>query len=155
MTRLVGYQNKADTTGVEVDPSHAEAFKRIYGSGSGLSSPVRRPSFLMGILYLIVAALGISAATAVGAVTYVAASLLEGWVISVLWRWFIVTTFGLPALSVVAAIGVVIFFRSVVTPPPSTCCDHKQKANSWLQIAGSVVRPFLFLAFGAVWHCFM
>lgn len=138
---MFGRHDKTVTTGVE-EVDHALPL-------------VRKPSLMMGILYLIVATLGISAMTALGPVVYVAASLLEGWVISVLWRWFIVTTFGLPAMSVVAAIGVVIFFRSVITPQPAVRCEHKQEAKSWFQISCSVIRPLLFLAFGAIWHCFM
>jgi hypothetical protein len=31
--------------------------------------------------------------------------IIKGWVLSILWSWFIVGTFGLPALSIPAAIG--------------------------------------------------
>lgn len=33
-------------------------------------------------------------------------AILRGWVLSIMWNWFVVSTFGLPALSIAAAIGV-------------------------------------------------
>ena len=38
----------------------------------------------------------------------VAGTILRGWVLSILWKWFMVSAFGLPVLSVAAAIGVSI-----------------------------------------------
>jgi len=38
----------------------------------------------------------------------VVSCLLRGWVLSILWRWFMVPTLGLPALSVPQAIGIAL-----------------------------------------------
>jgi len=43
-------------------------------------------------------------------------AILQGWVMSVLWRWFIVPTFGLGEISIPVAIGITLFV-SVVRPP--------------------------------------
>ena len=38
-------------------------------------------------------------------VTVVAASLMNGWALSLLWKWFVVSVFEVPSLSLVQAIG--------------------------------------------------
>lgn len=46
---------------------------------------------------------------ALGLVAYfIGMTIFRGWTLSVLWGWFVVTTFGLPALSIPQAIGATI-----------------------------------------------
>lgn len=48
---------------------------------------------------------------------------LDGWVLSILWGWFAVPTFGLPALSIPTAIGLRVIL-GYLTPMPG---NHNQK----------------------------
>ncbi|TSC81867.1 MAG: hypothetical protein G01um101420_780 [Parcubacteria group bacterium Gr01-1014_20] len=58
---------------------------------------------ILAILLVLVLGIGVmlGLAVAIGALS----SLLRGWVLSILWGWFMVPTFGLPELGVVPAIG--------------------------------------------------
>ena len=84
-------------------------------------------------------------------VVYIPVALLDGLVMSKLWKWFMVTAFGLPALSVVMAIGVCICIHSFI----SVTNGCKQEKQSWPQILAGLFRPLIFLALGAIWHCFL
>lgn len=86
-----------------------------------------------------------------GVAFYIPVALLDGWVMSILWRWFMVTAFGLPALSVVAAIGVCICIHSFI----ATTNNCKQEKQGWPQIVGGLLRPLVFLLLGALWHYFL
>lgn len=41
---------------------------------------------------------------------------INGWAFSVLWKWFIVSTFGLPALSIPVAIGLLLTVGFLMPP---------------------------------------
>lgn len=50
-------------------------------------------------------------------------TILEGWVLSILWRWFVAPALGVPVLTVAQAIGfalVVAFLRDRYEPRPRT-----------------------------------
>jgi hypothetical protein len=49
---------------------------------------------------------------------------LEGWVISLLWGWFMVPTFGLPSLSIPLALGISLVISA--SRPPSQIADGKE-----------------------------
>lgn len=95
---------------------------------------------LEGCLILLFATI---TAMAVGAI-------LNGFVISVVWGWFIVPIFGLPSLTIAEAVSVVIVARAVVNPVSKS--DSKNKGwEDWLSdfITYSVVGPFMIL--GLAW----
>lgn len=94
---------------------------------------------------------GAIVAAVAGAAVYIPVALLDGWVMSILWRWFMVAAFGLPALSVVMAIGVCICIHSFI----STVNNCKQEKQEWPQILAGLLRPFIFLLLGALWRCFL
>lgn len=86
----------------------------------------------------------------------VISSLLRGYALSVLWGWFMVPTLGLPALSVVQAIGIAIVI-SFLTYQYNDC---QKKEKSFGETVGqasvmAVVYPLGALLFGWVIHQFM
>lgn len=78
-------------------------------------------------------------------------SMLNGWVLKVLWSWFIVPTFHLPELGVASAIGLsfVVGFLTI----PSTKSDNKNDAHTIL--LAMVMKPAFALLFGWILSRFM
>jgi len=79
-------------------------------------------------------------------------AILHGWILSLLWKWFFVPTFGLPGLRLVEAIGISIvigffLFRS----------DHREEKKEKLMqnTANSFFTPFVFLGIGWIVQLFM
>jgi len=92
----------------------------------------------MAILFVIILLVGVIAVS----------SIWSGYVFSILWAWFIVPLFGLPALSVAAAIGVTLVVRFLT---------HQRQpgmpsGQTWASIA---IVPLVFLAIGWVVKGFM
>lgn len=81
----------------------------------------------------------------------VTATLLDGWVISVLWAWFMVPIFDLPTLTLVQAIGVGVV---VSTFTARTTIYKNQEVSSATWIAVFTV-PLFSLLMGWVVHLFM
>ena len=83
-------------------------------------------------------------------VLMVYAATLNGWALSKLWAWFIVSTFGLSALSIPAAIGLSL----VVGYLTQTLKPDKDKKPYWETLVeggvASTVKPLFALAFGAI-----
>jgi len=82
----------------------------------------------------------------------VVSSILKGYVLSILWGWFIVPVFSLPELTVVSAIGIAI----VVSYLTHQYNENKGEGKSFdKRIAIIILRPFFVLLFGWVVHLFM
>lgn len=81
---------------------------------------------------------------------------LSGWALSILWSWFMVAVFALPALTIPQAIGV-----SLVVSYLTHQVDHKDdRSRPFGQIllhmvAYGTLKPLSALAFGAVVKGFM
>lgn len=95
----------------------------------------------LGIIVAIIAAMFLSA-------------IWSGYVLTVLWGWFIVPLFGLPALSLVYAIGlslVVGYLTHQLTPTSG------KEVNEYLMTAGwyAFIKPLVFLGVGFVVTLFM
>ncbi len=76
------------------------------------------------------------------ALLIVVSALLNGWVLSILWGWFIVPTFGLPKLSVVTAIGIALTVHYL------TYQYHKEaKSEQDDELGILFMRSFLFVIF--------
>jgi hypothetical protein len=71
----------------------------------------------------------------------VPATLLNGWAISVLWSWFVVSNFHLPPITVAQAIGLWLLV-SLFTPTP-----HDGRPSLVLLLEG-IARSLLLLALG-------
>lgn len=74
-------------------------------------------------------------------------TILNGWVFSILWEWFVAPVFGLPLLSIPAAIGVALC-SSYLTHQQSFHEDHK--VDPLKTVAHSLLRPFMALAIGFI-----
>lgn len=81
-------------------------------------------------------------------------SILNGYVLSVLWTWFVVPTFGLPKLSIPVAIGISLVV-SYLTHQRSDSSDD-DKDNLLLKwVARLVLNPLVALLFGWIVHFFV
>ncbi len=97
---------------------------------------------LFAVLGLVVAGVLLAALSAV----------VNGWVLSILWGWFMVPTFGLPALSIPAAIGVAL----VVHYLTSEFNDAKDPERKWyVPLIYALTKPLCALLVGAIVHSFL
>lgn len=79
-------------------------------------------------------------------------TLLRGFAAAQCWAWFVVPTFGLPALGLVQALGLGLTV-AVFTPMPSTSSD---KDEDWYKpLLMQAIYPLIILLFGAIYHAFM
>lgn len=101
-------------------------------------------SILTAILGIVVAAFGFGALC----------SILNGYVLSILWAWFIVPTFHAPVLSIPVAIGVSMVIH-YLTFTDTTDLAKKEDSKWWSSLLIALLRPVVVLAFGAVVHCFV
>lgn len=81
--------------------------------------------------------------------------ILHGWVLSILWRWFMVPTFHLPTLQIPAAIGIslvveLITYHHVDAEPKNESATDKMFG----QLSMMLFLPLYVLAFGWVVHKF-
>ena len=85
-------------------------------------------------------------------------SIINGYVLTVLWDWFMVPTFGLPHLSLAPAIGMALVV-SYLTHQSIPSSEKEDKEDIGLTIAKAVFRsvayPALVLLFGGIVHSFM
>lgn len=82
--------------------------------------------------------------------------IINGYVLSVLWRWFIVPTFDAPALGVVSAIGVAMVV-SYLTYQTHDCKKEKKSLSNIIKEGANVIawKASLALFFGWIVHLFM
>ena len=80
-------------------------------------------------------------------------TILSGYVLSILWAWFIVSTFGLPLLTVPVAIGVMLVVGYLTKQSDFNNSDREdyQKRMNVVQI----VKPLSALAVGWIIKLFM
>ena len=79
--------------------------------------------------------------------------ILKGWVLSILWGWFVVPTFHLPPLNVVTAIGVSMVFSYAINGLQTAKINEEE--NTWKKIATMLLAPFVVLGTGWIIHQFM
>lgn len=84
-----------------------------------------------------------------GFVTAVLGSMLSGYALSVMWSWFMVPTFGLPNLSIPAALGLCLVVRYMTMERRKTKEDG-EKLKPGERTAESFAIPLLFLGVGWV-----
>ena len=90
-------------------------------------------------------------------VTLIGGTLLRGWALSILWGWFIVSTFHAQPLRIVEAIGVslVVGFLTASYPKASTTESRPQSLLLIEAIGYSFLLPFITLGVGWIVHLFM
>ena len=69
---------------------------------------------------------------------------LEGFVVSAIWGWFIVSLFGLPSLGLAGGIGLILLFRMLRGTEPNDIADEPMKTEDVIdhllaRVANSVV----------------
>lgn len=101
----------------------------------------------------------VSGVVALASVILLISSLINGWVLSLLWAWFLVPTFHLPYLTLVQAIGLMLTVK-VVTHRFNTDSDLDEGIETYVGKAiGSAISyvfiyPLLELLFAWVVHFF-
>jgi len=82
--------------------------------------------------------------------------LLKGYVLTVLWGWFVVTTFGLPALSLASAIGIALTVSFLTHQVIEQQEKKRDIADSVVHSVGvTVLHPLLALLMGWIVQKFM
>lgn len=82
----------------------------------------------------------------------------SGFVLCKLWAWFIIPTFGLPALSVGVAIGIALLINYLTAQPLSNSKQDNGKSASeklWEAILVPLLRPAISLLFGWIVTLFL
>lgn len=78
-------------------------------------------------------------------VLVVISSILRGYVLSVLWGWFVVPTFGLPALSIPIAIGISLILAFTTH---QISVKKEEDKSFGTQFSNIILHPLLVLAIG-------
>ena len=78
-------------------------------------------------------------------VLVVISSILRGYVLSVLWGWFVVPTFGLPALSIPIAIGISLILAFTTH---QISVKKEEDKSFGTQFSNIILYPLLTLAIG-------
>lgn len=86
----------------------------------------------------------------VALVMLVPVALWRGYVLSILWGWFIVPTFGAPALSLVMAIGLAIVVGMFTASIPSKKKDDEDDKALSNYFVNGFITPALSLLFGYI-----
>jgi len=88
-----------------------------------------------------------------GSLVAVPLVILQGWVLSVMWGWFVAPTFGIAELSVPVGIGI-CFIASFLTrqTPNNTGKTDMEKVSEFV---GFIVSPLFVLLWGYVIHSMM
>ena len=91
---------------------------------------------------------------------FIASSIFNGYALSVLWGWFVVPTFGVPALGIVPSIGIATVVGQLTTHQMN---EHKKKDDDDRRLGKKIANFFLIalekpafaLFFGYIVHLFM
>ena len=75
-------------------------------------------------------------------------TLLSGWAITKLWAWFMVTTFGLPHLTIPAAIGLALMVGYFQTLPKRD--DEKYWETLIKGVIIGTLKPLFYVGMGAI-----
>ena len=85
-------------------------------------------------------------------------AIMKGWVLSILWDWFVVSTFdSVPPIGVVPAIGLALVVNYLV-PTSSSDCEYKNKGTLEVAIklfVMTILMPLFTLFVAYIVHCFM
>lgn len=83
----------------------------------------------------------------------VISSILNGFVLVILWSWFIVPVFELPSLTIPYAIGLAMI-ASFLTYQWKADPENKEKMTALTLLGVAIFRPLLTLLFGYIVHMF-
>ena len=101
-----------------------------------------------GCMVAVLSVLGVPVLIALSAVT-------SGWALSILWGWFVVPVFGLPALTIAQAVGVsyVVSFLTRRTAQPNK--GEKEHSDVVWGVSVLFIAPLLTLGIGWIIHLFV
>ena len=88
-------------------------------------------------------------------VTIVGGWLLSGWVLTILWGWFIVPTFRQPQLGIAPALGVALIVRYLTRQNIDIVEPERTTTERWIRTAVGLLLPLTWLGMGWVVHLFM
>jgi hypothetical protein len=77
---------------------------------------------------------------------------IQGWVLSIMWGWFIVPLFHLPPLSILQAIGLTLVVVLLTGSASKTAQTSEERVTN---IATGVIGPFIALLVGWIIHSMM
>lgn len=80
------------------------------------------------------------------------AVMLNGYVLSVLWGWFMVPVFHLPAIGVASGCGIAVVMQMLTN---HTDCQTDKDREWWVPVAMLFIQPALGLLSGFIYHSFM
>ena len=81
--------------------------------------------------------------------------IFSGYVLSVLWGWFMVPIFGMPALSIPAAIGVWMVIGFITHQTIDADDSRTSEKKLYESIGQAISRPLLALLVGYIVHLYM
>lgn len=82
----------------------------------------------------------------------IATVIWSGYVLSVIWRWFMVPLFGLPVLSIPAAIGIDALVTLVI---PSQKPSKDTEQSTWSAIITGILKPLVMLGVAFIAKLFL
>ena len=96
----------------------------------------------------------------VGAIiVWIAAVILRGWVLTVMWGWFMVPVFNAPSISIAAGLGISMIVSFLTSEHKPATKSETPKSEAWLRLAEQLVfailYPLLTLAVGYIVQLFM
>ena len=79
------------------------------------------------------------------------AAVLNGWVLSIIWKWFFVSTLNLPIISIPQAIGISLVVGFLTKQDNN--CKKEEEDSGWKTLATVFIKPFvvLFIAWIVTW----
>jgi hypothetical protein len=78
----------------------------------------------------------------------ICAAIFSGYVFSVLWGWFIVSTFGLPAIGIAVALGIILVARYATMVPRKLKEEDAIQGVMWFKplfalLVGFILKSFM------------
>lgn len=83
--------------------------------------------------------------------------LINGWVLTILWGWFIVPIFHLPALTLIPALGlgIVAGYLTYQTPPDVETVKRGSWERMFVTVGGALIQPLITLVVAWIIHWMM
>jgi len=86
----------------------------------------------------------------------VVGTLFNGWSLTMLWNWFIVPLFDLPAMSIVYAIGISVLIGALSRPPEVDSSKKKETSDLIASVlTNALLRPLFSVFFGWIVTLFL
>jgi hypothetical protein len=88
--------------------------------------------------------------------TFILSPVWTGYVLSLLWMWFVVTAFHVPTISIPVAIGLGIVVRMFAQEMPDQNKKDEDASKAMIRLCCyAFISPLIALIFGAIVHLFV